>query len=267
VVSFEAPHAPCQVPEEYEDMYRDREIAYRPNYRGDYTRAGEAEHSLRNYYAMIKNLDDNVGRILTGLEASGHLDDTIVVYLSDHGDMKGSHGLNDKCRPEEESIRIPLLFRYPRAFQAGTVHDGLISLVDLMPTLLGVLGIPAPATVQGIDRSGDLAGAGAGIPPSDRDPLEDAVYIEQNGIGYIQNHPRVHWRCLRTGPWSLTVSRPGGPRMLFNLGEDPYEQRNLFEDEAFAQVRVTLLELMRAKAESIGDGFFRHETALQETGQ
>ncbi|MEO0963985.1 MAG: sulfatase [Planctomycetota bacterium] len=261
VVSFEAPHEPCQVPPFYADMYRNRKLKHRPNFQADHPRADDPEHSLPGYYGMIKNLDDNIGRILNGLETAGQLDDTIVFYFSDHGDLMGSHGRSGKSRPEEESIRVPLLIRHPQTIRPGTVHEGLISLVDLMPTLLGMLGIEVPDPVQGIDRSHALTRNNRSA-ATHIDPVDDTIYIQQNGIGFIQTAPRMYWRGLRTGPWSFAMSHPTGPRHLYNLDEDPYQQRNLFDEDSAATVKSELLELMRIKADRIGDEFFNHEPML-----
>lgn len=145
VMSIEPPHSPNIAPEPYMAMFRDKPIAFRPNFAGDgHPKRQEFECELRGYYAQIKNLDDNVGRVLAALEATGQLDDTIVCYFSDHGDMMGSHGRKQKGRSEEESACIPLLVCWPGAIPAGQVSDALISAVDLMPTLLGLLGLPHP---------------------------------------------------------------------------------------------------------------------------
>ncbi|MEL6311201.1 MAG: sulfatase-like hydrolase/transferase [Pseudomonadota bacterium] len=261
VVSFEAPHGPCQVPEAYAAEYRNRKLRHRPNYSPDHPRADDPEHALPGYYAMIKNLDDNIGRILSGVESAGLLEDTLIVYFSDHGDLMGSHGRNGKSRPEEESIRIPWLMRYPVTLPQGAVHEGLISLVDLMPTLLGLLGFDIPNSVQGIDRSPALCGT-ANLPVYGADRLDEAIYIQQNGVGYIQTAPHTHWRALRIGPWSLATSHHTGPNHLHHLEEDPYQQHNLFHDALSAAIRDELFELMRTKAAQIGDTFFSTAPSL-----
>ncbi|MBC8443100.1 sulfatase, partial [PVC group bacterium] len=158
VMSMEPPHSPNVAPEPYMEMFASKPLEFRPNFAFDHPRRDGFEAALRGYYAQIKNLDDNVGRLLETLERTGQLDDTIICYFSDHGDMMGSHGRRQKSRPEEESACIPLLIRYPGDIPAGTVSDAFISAVDLMPTLLGLLDIPVPDCVEGEDLSGVLRG-------------------------------------------------------------------------------------------------------------
>ena len=121
----------------------------------------DSRKSLAGYYAMIENLDWNVGRVLETVEAQGLSDNTYVIYFSDHGDMHGSHGRILKCVPFEESIRIPFVVRGPKARTTkdtkslnGKTSLELINHVDIAPTSLGLCGIDAPDWMVGFDYSG-----------------------------------------------------------------------------------------------------------------
>ena len=164
VLSLGPPHFPyATAPERYQEMYRNKEIQLRRNVPGDKRR--EATDNLRGYYAHMSAVDDCMDRILRAIEKTGAADDTIVVFTSDHGDMMLSQGLTTKLYPWDESIRVPLLVRYPRKFgrRARRVRT-TINSPDLMPTLLGLCGLAIPDSVEGTDFFG-ADGARCGCVP------------------------------------------------------------------------------------------------------
>src|SRR5690606_32221468 len=122
--------------------------------------AAAARQQLAGYYRMIHHLDDNVGRLLAWLERCGQAQNTVVVFLSDHGEMGGSHGLRNKQVPYEESVRIPLVFRPPgrQARTGATTFDGSISGVDIAPTTLGLCGLGPLLEAQGRNLSTTVTG-------------------------------------------------------------------------------------------------------------
>lgn len=247
VLSIEPPHPPCVAPQPYMDACRDRPLTFRPNFPTDCPQAEGFERQLRGYYAQIENIDDNVGRIIAALERTGQLDDTIVFYFSDHGDLMGSHGRMNKERPEQESTNIPLIVRHPALVQPGRTSEALISGVDIMPTLLGLLDLPVPETVQGTDLSSTLRGRDdAGAP---------FAYIQYEHCIFPED-PALVWRALRTGPWTCTHTLTGGPAQLFDLDADPYQLTNLVDSPAHRQVLQDLGRQMRHVADTIGDDFF-----------
>ena len=118
--------------------------------------AATARAGAAGYYGLCSALDDNVGRLLKALDENGVASDTIVLFTADHGDLLGSHGLEYKGVPYEESARVPLLLRYPRAVKGGQTSDLLVSNVDLMPTLLALCGVAIPEGVQGQNLAGQI---------------------------------------------------------------------------------------------------------------
>src|SRR5260370_1393050 len=113
---------------------------------------------------MYSAVDDSFGRLMRALEEQHLTEDTIVVFTSDYGDMLGSHGLEGANLPFEESVRVPLVIRYPRQMDAGRRHEFPLSNVDLMPTLLSLCGVPSPDGTQGQDLSA-LLSSGQGPHP------------------------------------------------------------------------------------------------------
>ena len=161
-------------PEKYTTMYRPEEIPIRPNvdlskrlsdqdhwfkvYRWDYryynfhlpyTEELPEDFTLQRviaeYYGMTTWVDDAVGRMLAALDANGLAEDTIVVFTSDHGDYLGSHGRVQKGDLHEESVRIPLIVRWPAGLESRVACQQVAALVDLAPTLLGLAGAETPS--------------------------------------------------------------------------------------------------------------------------
>ncbi|MAS37461.1 MAG: hypothetical protein CL610_25905 [Anaerolineaceae bacterium] len=254
VVSIEPPHPPNIAPESYMAAYRDRPLTYRPNFAHDHPRRDKFEADMRGYYAQIKNLDDNVGRMIAALEQTGQLDNTIVFYFSDHGDMMGSHGLMGKSRPEQESSNIPLIVRYPAQIPQGVVSDALISSVDLMPTLFGLLGFDQPGVVDGQDLSATLRGEQADGAPEVVLQFENNFWVET---------PETKFRSLRTPRWLYTCFFVSGPAQLFDMDGDSYQLNNLIESNDYANIRQGLHTQLAERLNSLNDDFFARSARWQ----
>lgn len=153
-VSYQNPHYPLQPAPEYEALYSDQTLTRRPNAQEIdpfiptfspysprpkeddplYYRYGQnLDLYLRQYYAMVTQLDANIGRLMRAIDEFGLRDDTVIVFTSDHGDLQGSHGQKNKSQPWEESTRIPLIVRVPGG-PAGQVIDSLVSGIDFYPS-------------------------------------------------------------------------------------------------------------------------------------
>jgi arylsulfatase A-like enzyme len=210
-LSWGPPHLPYEAPEEYEAMYDAEELDLRENV--SERMADQARRDLVPYYGMITSLDDQMERLMDALEAEGVLDDTIVVFTSDHGEQIGSQDCYYKSYPYEESVHVPLIWRYPEGLPAGEENDELTSLIDLMPTLLSMCDAEIPEGVQGEDLTGVLRGEETTDRPG--------VYIEDN-IGDDDE-----WRAYRTENHLLVQDRYGEEQYFFNTEDDPYQQHNL----------------------------------------
>ena len=205
-----------------------------------------ARDDLAVFYARARTRDRDIGVVLEALTRPlrgnnrGLIDDTIVVFTSDHGEQFGSHMGQGDDYVYEETIRIPLAIRYPRVLRAGSQSDILISQVDLMPTLLRWCGAAIPDSVQGRDLSMLLA-VQAGERP-------EAVYAEGR-LGQ-----KDEWRMLVHGFDKLVVDMEGNVVYLFNLAEDPLEQTNLANVSAEQLKRDSLLAMERLWMKKLGDG-------------
>ena len=189
--------------------------------------ADETRRARRAYYAAVSYVDDNVGAILRRLDELGLRDDTVVVVTSDHGDMLGERGLWYKMSPFEQSARVPLVVSAPRRFAAKRVDD-LVSLVDVLPTLVELAGAEP---VEGPGRSLVPALTGDVV-------LDDDVVIEYLAEGVSAPHVTV----VR-GPHKF-VHCPGDPDQLFDLASDPDELVNVVDRPDLADAVTSLREVV-----------------------
>jgi len=216
-----------------EDQTQD---AYMMNYaapREDVT-TEEGWRQLRAHYmANITLVDNMVGTINQAIKDAGIEDNTIVVFTSEHGDMMGDHGMLEKRSMFEEASRVPLLMKVPWLSKGNQVIEGSVGHIDLVPTLLDLIGEEVPDHLQGKSLKPVLQG--------ESDLSGNDVFISWNG--YDNNVPdrflgdirinrmlRLPWRTVVTPDrWKLALCA-GDQCELYDLNNDPYEQTNLFND-------------------------------------
>ena len=200
---------------------------------------GTSEETIRRRAEMLLAVDEGLGRILDALEARGILDETFVLFTSDNGFFYGEHGLSLERRlPYEESIRAPLLIRYPPLAHAGSVIDELVTSVDIAPTVLDVAGVPIGEQIQG--RS---------LVPLFRDEATDwrqSVLIEfytyENPFPWLVD---MDYRAIRTEQFKyIHWMQHSDENELYDLVEDPFETENLIADTRLAGVVADLRSRM-----------------------
>lgn len=223
--SWIAPHPPFDIPDSVADIYRDKPLpeplqsettpsdqARRQERYGDLPQGEEAAYNRRMrecYSSAISFVDKNIGPILEALEETGELDNTLIIFTSDHGEMLGDHGAYQKMLPYDSASRIPLLVRYPAAFPAGSERDDFVDLNDVLPTVLEAAGIayPGPYPLPGAS----LLGA-----PLDR----QYQYIEYGSA-------KTRWISVRDARYKYTYYYCGAYEELFDVAADPAETTNL----------------------------------------
>jgi len=249
MLSWGPPHGPYQTaPAEFRNLYPPESLILRPNVPKEI--ADEARTWLAGYYAHCSALDSYVGDLLSVLRECDIERETIFVFTSDHGDMLGSQGQQKKQRPWEESIRVPFLLRYPEMPDwRARETDALIDAPDIMPTLLGLCGLPIPDAVEGLDFSGHIAG---GADPSDGAAL--LMSIQPFGQFTVAAHGGREYRGLRTQRYTYARDLQG-PWLLYDNAADPYQMHNLAQEEKSADLRQELDKWLQKKLDATQDQF------------
>ena len=194
-----------------------------------YSRIPYDELVLR-FARLVSGIDDNVGVLLDRLESIGQLDDTVVIFTSDNGFLLHEHGLYDKRAMYEESIRVPLLVRYPRLIRQGRRVDEMTLNVDLAPTLLELIGQPGADDMQGLSVLGALRGS--------RGPQRNVLFYQ-----YDRETPysTPSLMGVRTADWKLVkYQEEGQAHEMYRLSKDPNEATNLFLNPSHAGQRTRL---------------------------
>lgn len=300
MVSWGPPHFPMEMPAHYEDLYTPEEVPLGPTSgdvdlqakvtrelmdqgfpaasgvwgmdelgSGEYDDEAFVRRFLARYYGLVASIDHNVGRILSWLDANDLADDTMVVFLSDHGDMAGEHGFRcgtKKCA-YRQSMQVPLVVRYPRRFPAGHRSAELVDVaVDSLPTILEACGIDVPEGLHGTSYLPLLEGGSA--------PTRDAVYYEMNREREGPERFPVPERGVRTKEW-LYVRTPEKPKLLIDLRNDPEELHDLSDDERYRPVMERLQAILDEHMARTGDdwsaeaifppaGFLSHEEKTEK---
>jgi len=247
-LSWGPPHSPYETaPEKYRQLFKPEAVTLRPNVpEADRDKARQA---LAGYYAHIAALDDCVGDLLRTLHETGIEEHTIFVFTSDHGDMLYSHGGQNKQQPWDESIRVPLLLRYPALIGSQGRTIGMpINTPDIMPTLLGLSGITVPTTVQGSDFSAVLTGKSP-------EPDNAALICCPAPFGqWSRAKGGREYRGVRTRRYTY-VRDLKGPWLLYDDEQDPCQLNNLCNKPEHAAVQASLEALLAKRLKETNDEF------------
>ena len=191
--------------------------------------AEEIQSGREGYYACVDFVDDLIGELLDGLERDGLLDNTIVIYTADHGEMLGRHGTWGKCIYFDPSIGVPLLMTGPGIAAGNHVVEHPVSLLDLFPTACTLAGIPVPDGLDGVDLSSLLADSETAPAPRQYTPSFFCRYsalVRVKPGPSMEEEPHQAWRCVRGARWKY-VEVEGGQPLLFDTETDPNEENNL----------------------------------------
>lgn len=261
-LSFNPPHSPYDlVPDKYLDLYNDKPIPFRKNVTADtigyhthepktYTKA-ELETMTKQYFAAVTGLDDHIGMLVDCLKANNIFEDTLIIITSDHGDMMGSHGLMAKHVWYEESIGVPFILHWKNGVLKQGTSDVVLDTTDIMPTLLDLLDLPKPPTIEGESIISYIT--------------SDSPLATSEKVGYMCAFPgrdvfhasfikaaldpkAFGWRGIRTNKYTFVIHLGYFPdctvpkKYLFNLETDPYQLQPIYEESSEYQSVVPSLE-------------------------
>ena len=248
VVSYGTPHAPYHTaPEEYRNRFDPDKIVLHKNV-PDHLRQ-KAKKDLAGYYAHIVALDDMIGKVIDNLKETGQLDNTIILFTADHGDLLGSHGAYKKQQPYEESARVPMLYYIPEKLQIATgARDALMNSEDIMPTLLSLCEIPIPDTVEGIDYRPYLEG---------KEQIGNSTLlscVQPFGQWNKIKHGGREYRAIKTLQYTYAKDL-NGPWLLFDNNKDPYQMNNLVAKTEYLSLQNDLDNKLMERLKETGDEF------------
>ena len=259
VLSWGPPHDPYQLaPEHYRAKFKAGEIQLRPNVPESVSQ--KARLAQAGYYANAAALDDCMGDLMQTLRDHGLASNTIVIFTADHGDLLGSHGQWNKQQPYDESIRVPLLLRWPNRFgTGGKAPEARISSEDIMPTLLGLCGVAIPKNVEGLDYSDYLCGG--------QSPADNAKLI--SCVAPFGQWDRIRggreYRGIRTDRYTF-VRDLQGPWLLYDDQMDPYQTNNVVNKPDFAQLQGELDRILNRKLQEQHDKFLPAAAYINQWG-
>jgi arylsulfatase A-like enzyme len=281
VVGFKAAHGPFDPPPRLKEKYAGVEARPVPNldspapYGGNFSvpaksakpkakkpkpkAVGNRSAMLAGYFGCLAAVDENVGRIMAALDELKLAENTVVVFTSDNGFYLGEHRLGDKRSAYDESLRIPLLVRWPKLPGRGRKVDQLALNLDLAPTFLDLAGVKIPAQMQGRSWRPLLEGEAGGV-ANWRTAFFYEYFFER---GY--SIPTV--LAVRTDNAKL-IKYPGHDEWteLFNLAADPYETKNLVRDPAQKDLLAAMQKEFDRQAQEVGFKIPEFADPLPEPG-
>ncbi|MFC1547057.1 sulfatase [Candidatus Neomarinimicrobiota bacterium] len=241
------------------DVPYDTKIEPPPGLKGQELKQWKYQRYIKDYLRCVASIDDNIGRLLDYLDQSGLTENTVVIYTSDQGFFLGEHGWYDKRFMYEESLRMPLMVRWPGHVPAGARNDELVANLDFAPTLLSLGGVTIPEDIQGRSMESLMVGD---VPEDWRDAVyyhytefPDWHMVKRHYGLRTQRYKLIHFY------WDIDAWE------LYDLKTDPDELNNLIGNPAYAQVLAELKEKLSALREQYRDSSWSErfiETYLEE---
>lgn len=257
VLSWGPPHNPyTSAPLRFRSMYQADKLILRPNVPVSVAKA--TRDDLAGYYAHCSALDECLGRLREALTQTGLGSNTLVVFTSDHGDMLGSHGMQRKQKPYDESTRVPLLLHGASGMGlSARPLDTPFNSEDLMPTILGLCGVKIPRSVEGKNFSPELRGKHGATETA-------ALLTCVTPFGeWTRRRGGQEYRGVRTDRYTYVRNR-AGPWLLFDNQTDPFQTNNLVNAPSSRQVQTKLENVLSTKLKKDGDRFEPGETYIKK---
>ena len=245
MINYGLPHPPLEAPDHYINLYSAEEVPILTAVPKDADSQRASREFLAKYYGLIACVDHNLGKVLDWLDRWNIADETVVILVSDHGELAGEHGRYAKRNYHRGASHVPLIIRYPKRFPAGNIVQSIVDpSVDTMPTLLELCNISVPEDIQGVSYLPLLDGETR----LSRDAVFYEILMELEGP---ERFP-VPERGVRTLEW-LYVRNETAPIALYNLTSDPFELNNLVDSPEYLGKIRSLDGLLKEHMSLTGD--------------
>ncbi|WP_298763452.1 sulfatase [uncultured Polaribacter sp.] len=245
VISIATPHYPHgSAPKKYKDMYPPESLTLNPNISDNFKERARKE--LQGYYAHATATDEAIGNVIKKIKELGLLENTIIVFSADHGEMMGAHGVKPfvKQLAWDESIRVPFLIRYPKINNnKGKIVNAPLTTPDILPSLLGLTNTSIPKDIEGENLAALI---------KNPDPNADRAALVMLIAPFGANYKDQPYRGIRTKQYTYVVT-PKGPSMFYDNVNDPFQQNNLLGKPEFINIQNDLESKLHKQLQKIGD--------------
>jgi arylsulfatase A-like enzyme len=261
VISYPDPHGPNTVRAPYDHRFDDLPFeaprTYQTGVPAPEWMASGGNHpvfrgsDMSKYFGMVQCIDDNIGRLVEQLRQTGQLDNTLIVMTSDHGDLCYEHDRQNKGNPYEGSARVPMILRFPRRIAASQVYKQPVGTVDLTPTVMGLLDLPADPDDQGRDLSATLVDVSSEVVDRSSPPI---IFLRNSGTS-------ARWVAAIDARYKLILSISDDP-WLFDNEQDPDELLNFYGRPGTKGVAQRLAKALREYGARVKDPYFEHQQII-----
>lgn len=242
---------PIEVQKKWDSVYAQRISEYRAkNLKDSALVRWKYQQYMRDYLATTLAVDENIGKLLAYLEEIGELDNTIIIYTSDQGFFLGEHGWFDKRFMYEESQRMPLIIRYPKMIEAGSISESLCMNIDFAPTLLDIIGSVIPSDMQGCSLKPILENAGK-TPENWREAVY-YHYYEYPGEHSVKRHYGIRTMDFKLIHFYYDIDE----WEMYDLKKDPNEMMNVFDEPEYLIQKHELIKLLKKTQSEYDDNSF-----------
>ena len=255
-ISIATPHYPHNsAPKKYKDMYPPELLTLGPNIPNEFEESCRKE--LQGYYAHATATDEAIGAVLDKLKELELIDNTIVVFSADHGEMMGAHGVKPfvKQLAWDEAIRVPFLIRYPSIGEhKGSTVNAPLTTPDILPSLLGLTDIEIPEDVEGENLEQLI---------KNPNPNVDRVALVMNPAPFGANFKDEPYRAIKTKQYTYART-PNGPSMFYDNIADPFQQNNLLGKAELSDIQIDLDNKLNKALTQINDEFGTRDFYLKK---
>ncbi|WP_298878670.1 sulfatase [uncultured Polaribacter sp.] len=256
VVALATPHYPHHsAPKKYKDMYPPEKLTLNPNVPKRLEEKTRKE--LQGYYAHATATDEAIGNVLRKLKELNLMENTIIVFSADHGEMMGAQGIRPfvKQMAHRESSGVPFLIYQPKNDKnKGKIVNAPITTPDVLPTLLDLSAIKIPDFIEG-ENVADLV--------KNPNPDTDRVALMMNATPFASNFKQSEYRAIKTKQYTF-IHHLKDENLLFDDVKDPYQMNNLYNNPDFKNVQKDLEEKLKSSLTSIGDEFHPREFYMKK---